>query len=359
MPQKKRRKRTALLVLAGILAALALTAGALLLFAPLRPSGRQVLLCGAPVSTMTNGLRAYVCTDALPDCGIRLEGTTAELDGVRADVGALLRDQDGKQYLPVRSLARKFSLAWGLWNGQQYYARRVSLSEPKAGVQVPVFMYHAVGDDCWGEESLFVRPAELEAQLQYLQENGYETIFFEDLSHIEQYEKPVILTFDDGYDDNYTLLLPLLEKYQMKATIFMIGRDIGGNRKLTQEQVLALTRSGLVSIQSHGWSHHEMETMKRPELLKEMFRSRNAIAAASGRVPYAVSYPNGHSSERTRKIAGWFYTYGIRTFEGVYVTGSDSMLIERIAVKRDTTLEAFQAACQSAGQPTALPQQTP
>ena len=176
---------------------------------------------------------------------------------------------------------------------------------------------------------------------------------------MEDYDKPVILTFDDGYDDNYTLLLPLLEKYQMKATIFMIGRDIGGNRKLTQEQVLALTRSGLVSIQSHGWSHHEMETMKRPELLKEMFRSRNAIAAASGRVPYAVSYPNGRSSERTRKIAGWFYTYGIRTFEGVYVTGSDSMLIERIAVKRDTTLEAFQAACQSAGQPTALPQQTP
>lgn len=359
MPQKKRRKRTALLVLAGILAVLALTAGALLLFAPLRPSGRQVLLCGAPVNTMTNGLRAYVCTDALPDCGIRLEGTTAELDGARAEVGALLREQDGKQYLPVRSLARKLSLVWGIWNGQQYYARRVPLSEPEAGVQVPVFMYHAVGDDCWGEESLFVRPAELEAQLQYLQENGYETIFFEDLSHIEQYEKPVILTFDDGYDDNYTLLLPLLEKYQMKATIFMIGRDIGGNHKLTQEQVLALTRSGLVSIQSHGWSHHEMETMKRTELLKEMFRSRNAIAAASGRVPYAVSYPNGRSSERTRKIAGWFYTYGIRTFEGVYATGSDRMLIERIAVKRGMTLEAFQAACQSAGQPAALPAQTP
>ena len=142
---------------------------------------------------------------------------------MQADVGALLREQDGKQYLPVRALARKFSLVWGLWNGQQYYARRVSLSEPEAGVQVPVFMYHAVGNDCWGEEGLFVRPGDLEAQLQYLQENGYETIFFEDLSHVEQYNKPVILTFDDGYDDNYTLLLPLLEKYQMKATIFMIG----------------------------------------------------------------------------------------------------------------------------------------
>ena len=77
MPQKKRRKRTALLVLAGILAVLALTAGALLLFAPLRPSGRQVLLCGAPVNTMTNGLRAYVCTDALPDTNSPFRNTTA------------------------------------------------------------------------------------------------------------------------------------------------------------------------------------------------------------------------------------------------------------------------------------------
>ena len=84
------------------------------------------------------------------------------------------------------------------------------LAPSEIGRQVPVLMYHAVGDDCLGEEHLFVRPAELEQQLQYLSENGYETIFFEDLAHLERYEKPVILTFDDGYDDNYTLLLPLL-----------------------------------------------------------------------------------------------------------------------------------------------------
>ena len=111
------------------------------------------------------------------------------------------------------------------------------LAPSEIGRQVPVLMYHAVGDDCWGEEHLFVRPAELEQQLQYLSENGYETIFFEDLAHLERYEKPVILTFDDGYDDNYTLLLPLLQKYHMKATIFMIAGDIGGPHKLTQPQL--------------------------------------------------------------------------------------------------------------------------
>ena len=174
--------------------------------------------------------------------------------------------------------------------------RRAQRLPSSAGVRVPVLMYHAVGDDCWGEESLFVKPEELEKQLQYLSENGYETIFFEDLSHIEQYEKPVILTFDDGYDDNAETLLPLLRKYGMKATIFLIAGDVG---------------------------------------------NQSAIFTLTGRFPVALSYPNGNSSARTRKIASWFYTYGVRTCAGIYETGSDPLLIERITVSRDTTLDEF------------------
>lgn len=128
--------------------------------------------------------------------------------------------------------------------------RRARLLPSETGISVPIFMYHAVGNDCWGEESLFVKPEELEKQLQYLSENGYETIFFEDLAHIEQYEKPVMLTFDDGYDDNNTNLLPLLQKYGMKATIFLIAGDVGKRHKLTREQISELVQSGLVSIQA-------------------------------------------------------------------------------------------------------------
>lgn len=189
--------------------------------------------------------------------------------------------------------------------------RRAQRLPSSAGVRVPVLMYHAVGDDCWGEESLFVKPEELEKQLQYLSENGYETIFFEDLSHIEQYEKPVLLTFDDGYDDNAETLLPLLQKYGMKATIFLIAGDVGKPHKLTRAQ------------------------------LAELVRSQSAIFTLTGRFPVALSYPNGNSSARTRKIASWFYTYGVRTCAGVYETGSDPLLIERITVSRDTTLDEF------------------
>jgi len=139
--------------------------------------------------------------------------------------------------------------------------RRAQRLPSSTGVRVPVLMYHAVGDDCWGEESLFVKPEELEKQLQYLSENGYETIFFEDLSHIEQYEKPVLLTFDDGYDDNAETLLPLLQKYGMKATVFLIAGDVGKPHKLTRAQLAELVQSGLVSIQSHGWSHRNMAVL--------------------------------------------------------------------------------------------------
>ena len=181
--------------------------------------------------------------------------------------------------------------------------RHARLLPSETGISVPIFMYHAVGNDCWGEESLFVKPEELEKQLQYLSENGYETIFFEDLAHIEQYEKPVMLTFDDGYDDNSTNLLPLLQKYGMKATIFLIAGDVGKRHKLTREQISELVQSGLVSIQSHGWSHRNMANLPPLELLLEMARSQSAIAALTGRPPTALSYPNGSSNERVRKIA--------------------------------------------------------
>ena len=221
--------------------------------------------------------------------------------------------------------------------------RRAQRLPSKTGVWIPVLMYHAVGDDCWGEESLFVKPGELEKQLQYLSENGYETIFFEDLSHIEQYEKPVILTFDDGYDDNAEKLLPLLRKYDMKATIFLIAGDVGKPHKLTRAQLTELVQSGLVSIQSHGWSHRNMAALSPLALLWELMRSRSAIFTLTGRFPIALSYPNGNSSSRTREIAGWFYTYGVRTYAGVYEAGSDPLLIERITVSRDTTLDAFKS----------------
>lgn len=184
--------------------------------------------------------------------------------------------------------------------------RRAQRLPSSAGVRVPVLMYHAVGDDCWGEESLFVKPEELEKQLQYLSENGYETIFFEDLSHIEQYEKPVLLTFDDGYDDNAETLLPLLRKHGMKATIFLIAGDVGKPHKLTRAQLTELVQSGLVSIQSHGWSHRNMAALSPLALLWGWCAARARSSRSPGASPSRFPIRTGTAAPAPEKLPAGF-----------------------------------------------------
>lgn len=75
-----------------------------------------------------------------------------------------------------------------------------------------------------------------------------------------------------------------------------------------------------------------MAAMGWPELVCELLRSKLALTLACGRVPTAVSYPNGKCTERTRTAAGWFYAYGVRTFDGTYLTGTDPLLIPRTAI---------------------------
>ena len=243
--------------------------------------------------------------------------------------------QDGTVWIPFERAAAHFGFVSGTASdGTPYCAREVSLSAPAADVNVPVLMYHAVGDETWGYSDLFVRPQDLDAQLQYLADNGYETIWFEDLSHLEDYEKPVILTFDDGYDDNYTELYPLLQKYQAKATIFVIPRDLGKAHKMTAEQIQELADSGLVSIQSHTWSHGNLSQMDEATLIFEMEESQNAIAALTGQVPYVVCYPEGTKSDLSIAVARRYYAYGLLMNGYVYNTSDDPFYVQRMFIPR-------------------------
>ena len=107
---------------------------------------------------------------------------------------------------------------------------------------VPVLEYHMTGDDALPDELPYIVPqADLAAQLDYLQAAGYTTITMRDYLAARQGEytlpaKPVILTFDDGYEDNYTVLLPELEQRGMCATVYVVTNDVGLDRALTWAQ---------------------------------------------------------------------------------------------------------------------------
>ena len=248
----------------------------------------------------------------------------------------------GREYIPLAEAAQRLGLEWGeAPDGLRYLARRQTVGQIPEGWNVPVLMYHAVGDEIWGYSDLFVSEAGMEEQLQYLQENGYEPIWFSDLAHIEDYEKPVILTFDDGYDDNYTVLYPLLEKYQTKATIFVIGNAMGSQHKMTQEQVYELAASGLVSIQSHTYTHGNLSAMDEPALRQEMELSNAALAAATGQIPYVLCYPEGKYSHLTMDVAKDYYTFALRMDGWTYQTGMDPYQVPRSFVSRRITLPDY------------------
>ncbi len=260
---------------------------------------------------------------------------------------------NGTFYLPVYEFAEDFG--YPVWvdddNGDIYITPGAERFEMSAEVDVPVLMYHAVSDDCWGIRELFVRPSVLEEQLKFLVENGYDPIWFEDLAHLEDYDKPVILTFDDGYDDNYTELFPLLKKYNVKITLFVIARDTeGANHKLNKEQIREMSDSGLVSVQSHGYSHDYMDRMSREELDYELGESKRIISRITGKVPYVLCYPTGKYNNTTLEMVPEYYNFALKMVGGMYNTGDDPFRVNRYYISRETGLRTFESYIADAGQ---------
>ena len=328
------------------------------------PEGAEILLFGARVSTLTDGKTLFVDCTRLEECA-ELDITATEdtltlgFDGQETVISLVRSDeltagdgfmQGGAAYVPLEALLELPGIVSGeAEDGTMYFARKLTLDPPAENVNVPVLMYHAVSDDLWGYWDLFVSPQTIEEELLYLQENGFDTIWFEDLSHIEDYEKPVILTFDDGYDDNYTELFPLLQKYNAKATIFVIPKAIGTPHKMTAEQIYELSRSGLVSIQSHTYSHGNLSTMDEETLIFEMEESQKYLAALTGQVPYAVCYPEGTRSELSIEVAGRYYEYGLLMNGQLYNTSDDPLRVKRFYVPRGYDLGSFRWSVQEAG----------
>ena len=280
--------------------------------------------------------------------------TTYYLDGgdtlmaLASDVG----EKGDEKYIPLLTVAEERE--YPMWEDEEsgilYITPSARAFEIPGDVNVPVLMYHAVSDYMWGIGELFVSPTDMEAQLSYLVENGYDPIWFQDLAHVEEYDKPVILTFDDGYDDNYTELFPLLQKYQVKATVFVIGNAMGTSHKMTEEQVKELSDSGLVTIQSHGYTHHDMDVMGRETLEYELGETWRVLTRVTGKIPSVLCYPTGRYSSTTIEVAKEYYNFGLKMNGGLYNTSVDDPYeVSRYYVSRYTDIDTFASYLSEAG----------
>jgi len=216
--------------------------------------------------------------------------------------------------------------------------------------QIPVIMYHGVSDTTWGLEGLFMKVADFETQMKYLSDNGYETIFIEDIENDYTGKKVVALTFDDGYVDFYTNVLPIIKKYNIKANLYIITGSADANQNfLTSEQIKEISNSGLVSIGSHTISHLSLGTLTSEQIESELSSSKQYLENLLGKETHTICYPSGSYNSTVLNIAQKYYKYGITTINGIQSMGNFSKYkIIRKPMYRSSGINTFKNIVNSA-----------
>ncbi len=176
-------------------------------------------------------------------------------------------------------------------------------------LHVPILMYHYISANPRAPDDplrtrLSVPPAQFAQQLAYLHRAGYTTITLDDLVdalHLRTTlpSKPVILTFDDGYQDFYTSAYPFLRRYGYKATIYIITRKVGTPGYLTWSELRILAASPLITIAAHTRTHPELPALTAKQSWAELAGSKADLETRLGISVHHLAYPSGHYTALT------------------------------------------------------------
>lgn len=195
------------------------------------------------------------------------------------------------------------------------------------GMRLPILMYHYVeyvedkGDKI--RQILNIEPWLFEDQIKTLKEDGYTFLTMQDVMNMfsgkEQIpEKPIVLTFDDGYRDFYTDVFPILKKYNAKAVAYVVPNFINNRNNMTTAQLEEVAKSSLVEIGAHTMNHVWLRGIKKETAENEIAESRKTLEKELGIPITAFAYPYGAFDEQAVKLvkeAG--YANAVSTLSGI------------------------------------------
>ncbi|GFI56490.1 poly-beta-1,6-N-acetyl-D-glucosamine N-deacetylase [Clostridiales bacterium] len=194
-------------------------------------------------------------------------------------------------------------------------------------------MYHLILEQPYTElTNLFVRPTEFEDHLQKLCAADCIFLFADEYALTEK--KSIILTFDDGYEDNYTQMFPILKKYGAKATVFMITSKINMPGYLTEDMIREMAASGLVRFESHTHTHPSLTSLSAEDLAWQFAQSGEILYNLTGRYPQAICYPGGTVNDFVIGEAAKCYRFGYTTHNSADTSGCDPLALSRVRVSR-------------------------
>jgi len=240
-----------------------------------------------------------------------------------------------------------------------WWRRTVDWRQPR------VLMYHMISPHRPKAKfnKLRVPPEQFAAQVQWLIAQGFNCVTMETL--ISQWgrlpPKTVAITVDDGYADNLHAMLPILQQYNVPATIYVVvdrhdrdwsvykkshhnSGELALEIKLTDDEVRQLVASGLIEIGSHTLTHANLPRLEPHDRERELVESRLALQVLTGHSVDSFAYPfglYGAADVAAARAAG--YTNAVTTIEGIdpESPAPDFFQLKRIKVSGKDTLYAF------------------
>ncbi|MGG3942998.1 polysaccharide deacetylase family protein [Peribacillus psychrosaccharolyticus] len=213
--------------------------------------------------------------------------------------------------------------------------------------KVPILIYHSIDEFTGqGAKELYVTPDNFQKQMIYLKDHGYTLLTFDRWQDIYKVNKPIFITFDDGYKNNlnaFAIFQKLAnERFKPSGTIFVISDFIGRSNRLSKSDLKMMADSGMISIQSHTATHPDLTQIKNYQY--ELKGSKDQIQKITGKPVNVLAYPYGKVNDKVLGETKKYYLFGLTTTPELFAEKGikdELYLLPRIYIKYSTTLDDF------------------
>jgi len=208
---------------------------------------------------------------------------------------------------------------------------------------VPVLMYHSIGEE--KNNDAVISRERFAEQMEFLSREKFTTLTLDELyDYLSEKKplppKPVVLTFDDGYRDTYETAFPILKKYGLKSTLFVIASEIG--QRLTLEELKTMKAGGM-EIMSHSFTHNELGAMTPKQQAEEIIKSKQKLDSLLGQETRYFCYPNGsYNAETFRLLRENGFKLAVTINPGWVKPGDDLLTLQRVWIGNEIHLRYFE-----------------
>ena len=217
---------------------------------------------------------------------------------------------------------------------------------PQSYKKARVLMYHSISEHVGNEKhnKWRVKPKDFEKQMNWFYKNNWKSFTISELVKLDEIpKKSFVVTFDDGFEDNFLNAFPILKKYNFKATIYLVPNQKTNHWEekntsvlsnlLNNEQILQMQNSGLIEFGSHTLSHVNLSTINDEQLLNELKKSKEEVEKITNQECEAFAYPYGKFDDNiVNSVKRVGYKNATVVKRGLFKKDDDVFTIKRVGI---------------------------